>query len=57
MDINQLTINMLYSKIDKKGAELFLNKSEGMKAIWDKMLDMQLEIDSVRENILIKDLF
>ncbi len=57
MDINQLTINMLYSKIDKKGAELFLNKSEGMKAIWDKMLDMQLEIDSVRENILVKDLF
>lgn len=58
IDINQLSINMLYSKIDKKGAELFLrNKSEEMEAIWSKMLNMQLEIDNVRENILVKDLF
>ncbi|VBB43428.1 Ribonuclease BN [uncultured Paludibacter sp.] len=58
MDINQLTINVLYSKIDKKGSELFLNnKSEEMETIWNKMLNMQLEIDTVRENILIKDLY
>lgn len=58
MDINQLTINALYSKIDMKGSELFLNnQSEEMEAIWHKMLNMQLEIDTVRENILIKDLY
>lgn len=57
VDINKLTINLLYSKIDKKGAELFLkSKSEDMEAIWSKMLGMQLEIDNVRENILVKDL-
>lgn len=58
VDINRLTVNMLYSKIDTKGAELFLkNKSVEMEAIWEKMLNMQLEIDNVRENILVKDLF
>lgn len=57
-DINQLTINVLYSRIDMYGSELFLNnKSEEMEAIWNKMLNMQLEIDNLRENILVKDLF
>lgn len=58
LDINQLTINVLYSKIDTNGSELFLtNRTEEMETIWDKMQNMQLEIDSVRENILVKDLF
>ncbi|MGC3978843.1 MAG: YihY/virulence factor BrkB family protein [Paludibacteraceae bacterium] len=58
MDINKLTVNILYSNIDKKGAELFLTaESAEMEAIWYKMLEMQAEIDNVRQHILVKDLY
>ncbi|MFV0472229.1 MAG: YihY/virulence factor BrkB family protein [Paludibacteraceae bacterium] len=58
MDINQLTINILYSSLDTNGSELFLkSKAPEMEAIWDKMLKMQSQIDSLREDALIKDLY
>lgn len=58
MDINKLSINILYSKIDKHGSELFLtNETKEMKSIWKKMLDIQQKVDTIREDILIKDLY
>ncbi|MBP1637277.1 MAG: ribonuclease [Bacteroidetes bacterium] len=57
IDINQLTLNMMYSKIDMKGSELFLkSKNEEMDVFWQKMLDIQAKSDKLRENILLKDI-
>ena len=57
IDINKLTVNMMYSKIDMKGSELFLEyKNEKMDIFWHKMLEIQKKTDELRENILIKDM-
>lgn len=57
IDINKLTVNMMYSKLDMKGSELFLEyKNEKMDIFWHKMLEIQQKTDELRENILIKDM-
>ncbi|HNX89758.1 MAG TPA: YihY/virulence factor BrkB family protein, partial [Paludibacteraceae bacterium] len=57
VDINQLTINKMYSKIDLTGSDLFLNsKNEEMDAFWQKMRELQSKTDKLREDILLKDI-
>ena len=57
VDINQLTINKMYSKIDLTGSDLFLNsKNEKMDAFWQKMRELQSKTDKLREDILLKDI-
>ena len=57
LDINLLTMNMMYSKIDLRGSDMFLNlKNDEMDAFWHKMLELQAKTDKIREKILLKDL-
>ena len=57
VDINQLTLKMLETKIDKRGSELFLeSKNEQMDAFRQKILAIQNKKDAVSEKILLKDL-
>lgn len=57
IDINQLTLSLLETKIDMRGSELFLeSKNEQMDAFWQKMLQVQEKTDKISETILLKDL-
>jgi hypothetical protein len=50
-------MNMMYSKIDLRGSDMFLNlKNDEMDAFWHKMLELQAKTDKIREKILLKDL-
>ena len=55
-DINKLTVNLLFSKLDTKGSELFLtDKNDLLNSFWQKTLDMKQRTEECREHILIKD--
>lgn len=57
MDINQLTLKSMETRIDMRGAELFLeSKNEEMDSFWQKMLQIQDKTDKINETILLKDL-
>jgi len=57
IDINQLTVNMLFSKLEMHGSELFLtNKNELLDSFWQKTLDIKLHSDTVTKQILVKDI-
>lgn len=57
IDIHQLTIKTMETKIDMRGAELFLeSKNDKMDAFWQKMLTIQDKTDKINEDILLKDL-
>ncbi|MDD5184144.1 MAG: YihY/virulence factor BrkB family protein [Paludibacter sp.] len=57
VDINQLSVRMLFNKLDTFGSELFLNsKNEHLDAFWQKTLEMKIHTDQYKEHILIKDL-
>jgi len=57
IDINQLTVNMLYHKLETHGSELFLtNKNELLDTFWQKTLDMKQRSDEMTEHILVKDI-
>ncbi len=56
-DINKLTVNMLYSKLDMHGSELFLiQKNELLDSFWQKTLEMKAQSEEHLNDILIKDL-
>ena len=56
-DINQLTVNLLYSKLDNHGSELFLtNKNELLDSFWQKTLTLKEFSDESTKHILVKDL-
>lgn len=56
-DINQLTVNLLFSKLDMHGSELFLTpKNELLDSFWQKTLDMKERSEEHLNKILVKDL-
>lgn len=57
IDINQLTVNMLFSKLEIHGSELFLtNKNELLDTFWQKTLDIKLRSEEHTEQILVKNI-
>lgn len=57
IDINQLTVSLLYSKLENYGSELFLsNKNELLDSFWQKTLDLKKQEELVTEKILVKDI-
>lgn len=57
MDINQITVKLLFDRLDSNGAELFLsNKNPQLDKFWDKHLTMNLSDLGNQSEILVKDL-
>ena len=56
-DINKMTVNLLFSRLDKKGSELFLtNKNKMLDSFWQKTVEIKQRSDEHTERILIKDI-
>jgi membrane protein len=57
IDINQLTVSLLFSKLEIYGSELFLtNKNELLDTFWQKTLDIKQRTEEHTEQILVKDI-
>ena len=57
IDINQLTVNLLFNKLDNHGSELFLtNKNELLDSFWQKSLEIKKRNDERSEQLLVKDI-
>ena len=57
IDINQLTIDLLFNKLDCYGSELFLtNKNELLDSFWQKTLDFKQRSEGNTTQILVKDI-
>jgi len=57
IDINQLTVNLLFTKIDNHGSELFLsNKNELLDGFWQKTIEMKVNSDKFNKQLLVKDI-
>ena len=57
IDINQLTVSLLFSKLDNHGSELFLtNKNELLDSFWVKTQEMKQRNDKIIDQILVKDI-
>jgi membrane protein len=56
-DINKLTVNLLFSRLDNHGSELFLaNKNEMLDSFWQKTLNLKEQSDETIQHVLVKDL-
>jgi len=57
IDINQITVNLLFTKLDCHGSELFLtNRNELLDSFWQKSLEIKKRSDENMEQILVKDI-
>ena len=57
IDINQLTVDLLFNKLDNHGSELFLtNKNELLDSFWQKSLDIKKRNEERTEQLLVKDI-
>ena len=57
IDINQLTINLLFNRLDCNGSELFLtNKNELLDSFWQKTLKFKQKSEENSTQILVKDI-
>ena len=57
IDINQLTVNLLFNKLDNHGSELFLtNKNDLLDTFWQKSLEIKRRSEENIEHILVKDI-
>lgn len=57
VDINQLTVSLLFKKLDTFGSELFLNnKNVVLDAFWHKTLELKIHSSEIDEHLLIKDI-
>jgi len=57
IDINQLTVSLLFNKLDNHGSELFLtNKNDLLDSFWQKSLDIKKRSEESTEQILVKDI-
>lgn len=55
-DINKLTVNLLFSKLETKGSEEFISgDNKMMNSFWKKMLDMKKRTDECTGEVLVKD--
>jgi membrane protein len=56
-DINQLTVSLLFDKLDNHGSELFLaNKNQMLDSFWQKTLTLKEQSDKNINHVLVKDL-
>ena len=57
IDIQQLTLNLLFSKLEMNGTELFLkNRNDSLDAFWRKTMELKNRSDKPNEQVLVKDL-
>lgn len=57
MDINQLTVQILFEKINSRGSELFLtNKNPLLDEFWEKTMQSNMMSEDRNKHLLIKDL-
>lgn len=56
-DINKLTVNNLFSRLDNHGSELFLaNKNDMLDSFWQKTLNLKEQSEETIQHVLVKDL-
>ena len=56
-DINKLTVNILFSRLDNFGSELFLsNKNDMLDSFWQKTLNLKEQSELSIQHVLVKDL-
>ncbi|MBV5282245.1 MAG: YihY/virulence factor BrkB family protein [Paludibacter sp.] len=57
IDINQMTVNLVFEKLEKNGAELFLtSKNELLDSFWQKTLEIKKQSIEQTNHILVKDI-
>lgn len=57
IDINQMTVNLVFAKLEENGAELFLtNKNELLDSFWQKTLEIKKQSIEQTNHILVKDI-
>lgn len=57
IDINQLTVSLLFNKLEVQGSELFLtNKNHLLDSFWQKTLEIKQQSEEHTEQLLIKDM-
>ena len=57
IDINQLSVNLLFNKLDSHGSELFLNnKNTLLESFWQKTLSIKQRNEESTEFLLVKDI-
>lgn len=57
IDINQLTVGLLSTRLESFGSELFLkDKNELMDSFWQKTLEIKRKSDQYIEQLLVKDI-
>lgn len=57
LDINKLTVNLIYTKLEIHGSELFLTKkNELMDSFWHKTIELKEKANELSKDILLKDL-
>lgn len=57
LDINMLTVNMVFNRLETEGAELFLaNKNPQLDEFWQKHLDMRTRSFDNNKDLLVKDI-
>ena len=57
IDINQLTVNMLLTKLDNHGSEMFLSrKNEMLDSFWQKTLEIKKQSEAQNAELLVKDI-
>ena len=56
-DINKLTVNSLFDKLETAGSEMYLNKrNELLEPFWEKMLELRKTKEHSIGDILVKDI-
>lgn len=57
VDIQQLTIKLVFDKLDSHGAELFLsNKNKELDSFWQRTSELNQKSEFLSEDILVKDI-
>ena len=57
IDINQFTVNMLLTKLDNHGSEMFLSrKNEMLDSFWQKTLEIKKQSEAQNAELLVKDI-
>lgn len=57
IDINQMAVNLVFAKLEKNGAELFLtSKNELLDSFWQKTLEIKKQSIEQTNHILVKDI-
>ena len=57
LDINKITVNLVFDRINAQGSELFLKgQTPEMVEFWDKMVEINAEQRSQTDKLLVKDI-